>query len=96
MALWLALLLCGVAFILGTILTRWVVVTQFKKQLHDPNSGIRTLIDGKHEDTTEHYAHMAQLYQDSVSCENQCGAEIAEGMRKSEATVRALGDPSQS
>ncbi len=96
MALWLALVLCVVAFILGTIYMRWAVTSQFKKQLHDPNSAIREMIDGTHEDTTEHYAHMAQLYQDSVSCENQCGTKIAEGMRESEAKVRALGDPTQS
>ena len=96
MALWLALVLCVVAYVLGTIVTRWVVVSQFKKQLHDPNSAIRKMIDGKSDDATEHYAHLAQLYQDSAPCENQCGTKIAEGMRKSEAAVRALGDPSQS
>lgn len=96
MDIWHVVILCVGFFILGTLFMRWTIAAQFQKQLHDPMSKIRELIDGKSSDTTEHYAHMAQIYQDSTHCENQCGSKIAEGFRESEAKARAAEDESKS
>ena len=79
MDLWMILVLCAVCFALGIFITRIV-----QKDLQGIRSkALDRTIDCIRESNLECYAGMAQKYQDTFPCQDQCGAKISDLMRES-------------